>query len=233
MGGSCCKSGGGSEAKFCIKMILALFVFCFCGIVSCSPVTEVEDRGLVGDIAMGILVGKIQEMLGITTTPKPRPVLDGIAGLFGATTTTAAHQPRKRNLAFSKPCSPCSSLLPPQPPPQHLPPPNVAAFWEVGSLVVPAMTRPPPPQLLQPPPPQSVEAFLEEAFSVAQAMTRLQPPPPQPRQPQPQPPPNVEVLLEGDFFAKDAPFFCRTTYLLDAKLNTICKVEEPFSEENM
>ena len=104
-----------------------------------------EDRGLVGDIAMGILVGKIQEMLGITTTPKPRPVLgiliiiikivlrcclhenrivfvinininttivfiininttviivfninitiiaiDGIAGLFGATTTTAA-----------------------------------------------------------------------------------------------------------------------------------------------
>ena len=89
-----------------------------------------EDRGLVGDIAMGILVGKIQEMLGITTTPKPRPVIgilimfikiiifyvivtiiisritndntiailvfvisiiiDGIAGLFGATTTTAA-----------------------------------------------------------------------------------------------------------------------------------------------
>ena len=104
-----------------------------------------EDRGLVGDIAMGILVGKIQEMLGITTTPKPRPVLgiliiiikivlrcclhenrivfvinininttivfiinittiviivfninitiisiDGIAGLFGATTTTVA-----------------------------------------------------------------------------------------------------------------------------------------------
>merc|ERR1719397_1799796 len=111
------------------------------------------------------------------------------------------HQRTKRNLVFSKPCSPCSSLLPPQPPPQHLPPPNVAAFWEVGSLVVPAMTRPPPPQLLQPPPP-------------------------------PPPPPNVEVLLEGDFFAKNAPFFCRTTYVLDAKLNTICKVEEPFSEEN-
>merc|ERR1712032_512858 len=101
------------------------------------------------------------------------------------------HQPTKRNLVFSKPCSPCSSLLPPQPPPQHLPPPNVAAFWEVGSLVVPAMTRPPPP-------------------------------------------PNVEVLLEGDFFAKNAPFFSsHVTYLLDAKLNTICKVEEPFSEENM
>merc|ERR1711934_418775 len=64
--------------------------FCFCGIVTSSPVSEVEDRGLVGDIAMGILVGKIQEMLGITTTPKPRPVLDGIAGLFGATTTTVA-----------------------------------------------------------------------------------------------------------------------------------------------
>merc|ERR1719397_1088359 len=79
------------------------------------------------------------------------------------------HQPTKRNLVFSKPCS---SLLPPQPPPQHLPPPNVAGFWEVGSLVVPAMTKlpPRPPQLLQPPPPQSVEAFLEEAFLAAQAM---------------------------------------------------------------
>merc|ERR1719397_1956496 len=105
------------------------------------------------------------------------------------------HQPTKRNLVFSKPCSPCSSLRPPQPPPQHLPPPNVAGFWEVGSLVVPAMTKlpPRPPQLLQPPPPQSVEAFLEEAFLAAQAMTRPQLPPPQPRQPQPQPPPNVEV----------------------------------------
>merc|ERR1711955_175535 len=72
------------------RMILALFFFCFCGIVTCSPVSEVEDRGLVGDIAMGILVGKIQEMLGITTTPKPRPIIDGIAGIFGATTTTAA-----------------------------------------------------------------------------------------------------------------------------------------------
>merc|ERR1719397_2127405 len=100
------------------------------------------------------------------------------------------HQPTKRNLVFSKPCFPCSSLLPPQQPPA----PNVAVFWEVGSLVVPAMTKlPRPPQLLQPPPPQSVEAFLEGAFLVAQAMTRLQPPPPQPQQPQPQPPPNVEV----------------------------------------
>merc|ERR1712060_979549 len=72
------------------KMILSLAFFCFCGIVTCSPVAEVEDRGLVGDIAMGILVGKIQEMLGITTTPKPRPIIDGIAGLLGATTTTAA-----------------------------------------------------------------------------------------------------------------------------------------------
>ena len=80
-------------------MILSLFFFCVCGIVTSSPVAEVEsspfsefakilssffkmtidqveeDRGLVGDIAMGILVGKIQEMLGITTTPKPRPII--------------------------------------------------------------------------------------------------------------------------------------------------------------
>ena len=76
------------------------------------PYYKVEDRGLVSDIAMGILVGKIQEMLGITTTPKPRPIIgifiiffqhiinilhqhhnnqtDGIAGLLGATTTTVA-----------------------------------------------------------------------------------------------------------------------------------------------
>merc|ERR1712112_572836 len=78
-----------SENLMGTKMILALFFFCFCGIVTCSPGSEVEDRGLVGDIAMGILVGKIQEMLGITTTPKPRPIIDGIAGIFGATTTTA------------------------------------------------------------------------------------------------------------------------------------------------
>merc|ERR1711973_364250 len=60
-----------------VKMILSLFFFCVCGIVTSSPVAEVEeDRGLVGDIAMGILVGKIQEMLGITTTPNPvLPVL--------------------------------------------------------------------------------------------------------------------------------------------------------------
>merc|ERR1712039_986211 len=74
-----------------VKMILSLFFFCVCGIVTSSPVAEVEeDRGLVGDIAMGILVGKIQEMLGITTTPKPRPIIDGIAGLLGGETTTAA-----------------------------------------------------------------------------------------------------------------------------------------------
>merc|ERR1712001_303478 len=89
MGGSCRKPRG-SETILWTKMILALFFFCFGGIVTSSPVSEVEERGLVGDIAMGILVGKIQEMLGITTTPKPRPVLDGIAGLFGATTTTPA-----------------------------------------------------------------------------------------------------------------------------------------------
>merc|ERR1711962_246910 len=77
-----------------VKMIPSLFFFCICGIVTSSPVAEVEeDRGLVGDIAMGILVGKIQEMLGITTTPKPRPIIDGIAGLLGGETTTTAAPP--------------------------------------------------------------------------------------------------------------------------------------------
>ena len=38
----------------------------------------------------------------------------------------------------------------------------IVVIFQVGSLVVPAMTKlPRPPQLLQPPPPQSVEAFLE------------------------------------------------------------------------
>merc|ERR1712045_452104 len=83
----------GQLLKKIAKMILSLVFFCFCGIVTCSPVAEVEDRGLVSDIAMGILVGKIQEMLGITTTPKPRPIIDGIAGLLGATTTTVAAPP--------------------------------------------------------------------------------------------------------------------------------------------
>merc|ERR1712112_451281 len=82
-----------SENLVNTKMIIALFFFCFCGIVTCSPGSEVEDRGLVGDIAMGILVGKIQEMLGITTTPKPRPIIDGIAGLLGGETTTTAAPP--------------------------------------------------------------------------------------------------------------------------------------------
>merc|ERR1712037_75594 len=80
----------GAVVEKIAKMILSLVFFCFCGILTCSPVVEVEDRGLVSDIAMGILVGKIQEMLGITTTPKPRPIIDGIAGLLGATTTTVA-----------------------------------------------------------------------------------------------------------------------------------------------
>merc|ERR1719397_258459 len=71
------------------------------------------------------------------------------------------HQQTKRNLVFSKPCSPCSSLRPPQPPPQHLPPPNVAAFLEEAFLAAQAMTRPqlPPPQPRQPQPqpPPNVE----------------------------------------------------------------------------
>merc|ERR1712233_211787 len=94
-------------------------------------------------------------------------------------------QRTKRNLAFSKPCSPCSSLQQRPPPPQRQPPPSVVVCWEVVSLVVRAMMRQPqPPQPHQPQPPQSVEAFLEEGSSVA--MTRpQQPPPPQPHQPQP------------------------------------------------
>merc|ERR1712130_1096395 len=86
-------------------------------------------------------------------------------------------QRTKRNLAFSKPCSPCSSLQrTPPPPPQRQPPPSVVVCWEVVSLVVRAMMRqpqapqqlpqqPPPPQPHQPQPPQSVEAFLEEGSS--------------------------------------------------------------------
>merc|ERR1712112_126383 len=74
------------------------------------------------------------------------------------------HQRTKRNLAFSKPCSPCSSLQrTPPPPPQRPPPPSVEVSLEEVSLV--AMTRPQqpqPPQRHQPQPPPSVEAFLEE-----------------------------------------------------------------------
>merc|ERR1712172_159805 len=208
--GSRQKSRGGSEAKFCTKMILALFFFCFCGIVSCSPVSEVEDRGLVGDIAMGILVGKI-----------PDPSLMALLVYLAQQLQPPPHQRRKRNLVFSKPCFRCSSLLPtPPPPPQHQLPPSVVVFLEVASLVVPAMTRPqPPPQPLQPPPPPSVEVFWEAVFLAVQAMTRLQPPPPQqqPPQLQPQPPPNVEVFLEGDFFVRNTTFLFRTKYLLDTK----------------
>merc|ERR1712112_525666 len=78
-------------------------------------------------------------------------------------------QRTKRNLAFSKPCSPCSSLQQRQaPPPQRPPPPSVVVCWEEVSLdevSLVAMTRPQqpqPPQPHQPQPPQSVEAFLEE-----------------------------------------------------------------------
>merc|ERR1712112_632634 len=58
-------------------------------------------------------------------------------------------QRTKRNLVFSKPCSPCSSLQQrPPPPPQRLPPPSVVVCWEVVSLV--AMTKPQQPQPRQP-----------------------------------------------------------------------------------
>merc|ERR1712010_204586 len=74
-------------------------------------------------------------------------------------------QRTRRNSAFSKPCSPSSSLrLPPAPPPQHPPPPSVVVCWEAASLVVPAMTRRPRPRLPPPPRPPSVEGFLEGDF---------------------------------------------------------------------
>merc|ERR1712212_442521 len=77
------------------------------------------------------------------------------------------HQRTKKNLVFSKPCSPCSSLRPtPPPPPQHQPPPSVVVFWEAASWAVPAMMRqpPPPPRLPQRQQPPNVEVFLEEDF---------------------------------------------------------------------
>merc|ERR1712240_578879 len=136
MGGSCLQPQDLVIAI--VKMILSLFFFCICGIVTSSPVAEVEeDRGLVGDIAMGILVGKIQEMLGITTTPKPRPIIDGIAGLLGGETTTTAA------------------------------PPTVAGSLEVDSLDVLATTKRPPAQRPQLPPLRSVVDFLEGASSAA------------------------------------------------------------------
>ena len=56
-----------------------------------------EDRGLVGDIAMGILVGKIQEMLGITTTPKPRPIIgiliEAISCFFSFSSSSSSSPP--------------------------------------------------------------------------------------------------------------------------------------------
>merc|ERR1712080_253856 len=71
-------------------------------------------------------------------------------------------QRTKRNLAFSKPCSPCSSLQRTQPqPPQRPPPPSVVVCWEVVSLVVPAMRRQPQQLPQQQQPPQSVEVSLE------------------------------------------------------------------------
>jgi len=65
-----------------------------------------EDRvgGLVASIALSLVVDMVKDivtetvlgMLGITTTPAPRPVIDAIAGLLGITegpTTPAAPSP--------------------------------------------------------------------------------------------------------------------------------------------
>merc|ERR1712112_102624 len=115
-------------------------------------------------------------------------------------------QQTKRNLAFSKPCSPCSSLQQRQaPPPQRQPPPSVVVCWEVVSLVVRAMMRQAQaPQQLPQQPPQSAEVYLEEVSLVA--MTRpQQPQPPQPHQPQP--PQSVEAFLEEGSFARLTTFF--------------------------
>merc|ERR1711973_201392 len=83
-------------------------------------------------------------MLGITTTPKPRPIIDGIAGLLGGETTTTAT------------------------------PPTVAVSLEVGSLGVRATTKRRPAQRPQIPPLQSVVDFLEGASSAAQVRRRQQ-----------------------------------------------------------
>merc|ERR1719249_331609 len=72
----------------------ALVLALLCGFVASIPRpekvdVEMEDRGL---IALSILVGKLQDVLnnalGISTTARPRPILDAIAGLFGGNTTT-------------------------------------------------------------------------------------------------------------------------------------------------
>merc|ERR1712071_391417 len=78
-----------------VKMTSFLLLSLLCTLASCSPVVEVqvEDRGLLSDIALGMLVGKIQEMLGITTTPAPRPIIDGIFGILGGDTATTTAAP--------------------------------------------------------------------------------------------------------------------------------------------
>merc|ERR1712071_67988 len=112
-----------------VKMTSFLLLSLLCTLASCSPVVEVEveDRGLLSDIALGMLVGKIQEMLGITTTPAPRPIIDGIFGILGGdtATTTAAPPTDEEKMVFCNPSLAFSSPLmpPPRPRPLQLPPP--------------------------------------------------------------------------------------------------------------
>ena len=128
-----------------VKMILSLFFFCVCGIVTSSPVAEVEpstfsefakifssffkmtidqveeDRGLVGDIAMGILVGKIQEMLGITTTPKPRPIIGIMIGAISSKNQNRKIRRTTRSTCFPQMASPAFSGEKPRRQPPHPP----------------------------------------------------------------------------------------------------------------
>merc|ERR1711936_1286960 len=69
-------------------------------LVAASPVVEVEveERGLISDIAVGMLVGKIQEMLGITTTPKPGILGLGILPIGPDGTTPAPTEEEKLGL---------------------------------------------------------------------------------------------------------------------------------------
>merc|ERR1740131_931132 len=158
---------------------------------------------------MGILVGKIQEMLGITTTPKPGQSLMASPAFLGEKPRRQPpHPPTRRNLVSSKPCSPCSSpLRPPRLSPQQ---PSVAVSLEVGSLGVLATTKRRPAQRPQLPPLRSVVDFLGAASSAAQVRRRQQRQQRQRRRQQLQP--SAEVFWAEDFFARFISSL-RTTFL--------------------
>merc|ERR1712241_1436917 len=96
------------QSQFCKTMLLApvLAALLFAGPFLASPVPEEEpgallegeDRfsgALIGSILLQILIniirGQIQEILGISTTTKPTPIIDFIGGvLFPQTESTTA-----------------------------------------------------------------------------------------------------------------------------------------------